>query len=127
MMLPARFHAIRDRAIAANDRVYAEPVRLAFLLNGAADPSRPAREIEAILRVGGGKNTSVAGTNDGSWRTRIIAGKAELHVDRTVYPDIVARVQDKVRALARPGQPWFEVSAVDDRGSTRLVLQLNQA
>lgn len=126
-MLSARYHRLRDRTISAVDRSFAEPVRLSFLKNGVPDPARTNVEIEAVLRVGGGKTTSVAGAASSSWRTRISAQKAELHIDRTKYPNLVVRPQDKVRALARQGQPWFEVSAIDDRGSSRLVLQLGEA
>ncbi len=127
-MMPARYHRLRDRTMAAVDRAFAEPVRLSFFTaQGTIDPSRPAIEIEAVLRVGGGKSTTIGGSSKSSWRTRIVAQKSELHIDRTKYPTVVVRAKDKVRALARPGQPWFEVSAVDDRGETRLVLQLGEA
>lgn len=124
-MLPARFHISRDRSMSINDKVFAETVRLSFLTSqGTVDPARPAREIEAILRVGGGEITSIAGSGSSAWRSRIVARKAELHINRVKYPDIVVRARDRVKALARPGQPWFEVSVVDERGETRLVLQL---
>lgn len=126
-MIPARHHRRRDRSMAVNDKAFAEPVRLSFKLNGVVDPERPVREIEAILRVGGGKQTSVAGGVAGAWRTRIHAQRAELHIDRTKYSDLVVRKQDAVKALARPGEPWFEVLAIDDRGDGRLVLQLGEA
>lgn len=125
-MLSARFHALRDRTLAAVDQTLAEPVRLSFLKDGAVDPARAAVEIEALLRVGGGKETSVSGGRDRDWRTNIVAQKAELHVDRAKYPDITCRPGDRVKALARPGQPWFEVLAVEDRGSSRYVLQLGE-
>lgn len=127
-MLPARFHRLRDRSMAINDKAFAEPVRLSFFgSDGRLDPTQPLREIEAILRVGGGEATSVGGSGSTSWRTRIVGRKGELHIDRTKYPDLDVRTRDMVRALARPGQPWFEVAIVDARGSTRLVLQLNMA
>lgn len=126
-MLPARFHRLRDRSMAVNDKTFAEPVRLSFFTSdGYLDPTRLAREIEAILRVGGGSTTAVGGMGS-AWRVRINAQKAELHIDRTVYPDLVVRSRDKVRALARPGQPWFEVSTIDDRTDGRLVLLLGEA
>lgn len=126
-MLTARFHSLRNRTLATNDAVHAEPVRLSFLKNGQPDPARPAVEIEAPLRVGGGKETSVTGGRDDVWRTKIAAGRAELHIDPVAYPDLKFAKGDKVRALARPGQPWFEVLAVDDRLSTRLVVQMGEA
>lgn len=92
---------------------------------GTVDPDRPMVEIEAVLRVGGGKETSVAGGQSREWRTRINAQRAELHIDRTKYP-ITVRRGDRVRALSRPGEPWFEALAVDDRGMSRLVVQLGE-
>lgn len=127
-MKAARYHALRDRVLADNDKVHAEPVWLKFNKGGVADPARSAIEIEAVLRVGGGKETAASGNRiDAAWRTRITAQRAELHIDRAKYPDIVAMKGDEVKALSRPGEPWFEVLAVDDRGMTRLVLQLGEA
>lgn len=125
-MLSARFHALRNRALAQVDKTFAEPVRVAFFRNGALDPAKPAVEIEAVLRVGGGKETSVAGRDVQSWRTSILAQKAELHIDRARYPDLKVAKGDRLRGLARPGQPWWEVLAVEDRSDTRLVLQLGE-
>jgi len=125
-MQPARYHQLRDRALAAVDHVFAEPVRLSFLKDGAVDPSRSMVEIEAVLRVGGGKETMVSGGRDRDWRSRITAQRAELHIDRAKYPDIVSRRGDRIKALARPGEPWFEVLEVDDRGMSRLILQLGE-
>lgn len=126
-MLPARFHTLRDHVMAQVDHVFAEPVGLKFNKNKRADPDRPAVVIEAVLRVGGGKETNFSGGLAKSWRTRITAQHAELHINRTANPDLVVKTGDEVRALARPGQPWFEVLAIDDRGETRLVLQLGEA
>lgn len=126
-MRTARFHALRDRVLAVVDDRLAEPVKLSFMKGGVLDVDRPAIEIEAILRVGGGKETSVDGGRSGGWRSRIQVGRAELHIDRAKYPDIVARAGDKVKALARQGEPWFEVLAVDDRSMSRLVLQMGES
>lgn len=126
-MLSARFHAIRDRTLARVDRTFAEPVRLSPMKGKAADPSRQQIVIEAVLRVGEGKNTKYQQSQDAVWRSRLIAGKAELHIDRAKYPDLNCQEGDKVRALARPGEPLFEVLAIDARGHTRLVLQLSEA
>lgn len=127
MPVAARFHDLRDKVLAGVDHVFAEPVRLSFFKSGVLDPSRPAVEIEAVLRVGEGKTTSVAGSRDAGWRSRIVADKAQLHIDRTAYTGPQPKTGDKVRALSRHGQPWFEVADVDDRSHTRLVLNLNEA
>lgn len=125
-MIPARYHGLRDRVMAAVDRAFGEPVRLAFMRDGRVDPDRPAREIDGVLRVGGGKETTAAGAWDKTWRGRISSQRSELHIDRSVHVGLVLRKGDRIRALARPGQPWFGVLAVDDRGETRLVLQLEE-
>lgn len=129
MPVAARFHDLRDKVLAGVDHFFAEPVRLSFLTKagGPLDPARPSVEIEAVLRVGEGKSTSVAGSRDAGWRSRIVADKAQLHIDRTAYTGPQPKTGDKVRALSRHGQPWFEVADVDDRSHTRLVLNLNEA
>lgn len=125
-MLPARYHALRDRVLAQVDRTFAEPVRLSFMKGGSVDPARPMVEIEAILRVDHGKESSPAGSMVQSWESRISAQRGELRIDRAAYPDLVLRRGDKIKALARPGEPWFEVLSVDDRGATRLVVALGE-
>lgn len=127
-MIPARFHQLRDRAMRQVDRVFAEPVLLKFNKDGVSDPARPPMEIEAILRVGGGKEMAASGhRTDAAWRTRINAQRAELHIDPVAWPGVTATIGDEVRALARLGQPWFEVVGVDDRSITRIVLQLGES
>lgn len=126
-MLAAPHHSLRNRVVAAVDNFRAEPVKLSFMVDGGLDPARPARDIEAILNVKAGESAMVSGGNGRDWRGAVSSQRSALHVDRAKYPDLVVRKGDKVRALARPGQPWFEVLAVDDRGDTRLVLQLGEA
>lgn len=125
-MLPARFHQFRDRALAQVDHVFAETVRITPMKDGQPDPDRSQVFVEAILRVGEGKETTVAGSMARSWRSRITAQRGELHIDRAKYPSLVVRKGDAVRALARLGEPLFEALAVDDRGATRMVVQLGE-
>ncbi len=126
MPVAARFHEVRDRVVAAVDRAFAEPVKLSFLKDENPDPNRMMVDVDAVLRVGGGEQTTASGGSNRNWRTRIAAGKAELHIDRSKYHGPDPRKGDAVRALARPGQPWFEVLRVDDRGENRLVLELGE-
>lgn len=125
-MLPARYHALRNRVLAQVDYTFAEPVRLSYMKDGVLDVARPAVDIEAPLRVDSGKETSPAGSMVQSWESRVSSQRGELRIDRAKYPNVVLRKGDKVRALARPGQPWFEVLTVDDRGATRLVVALGE-
>jgi hypothetical protein len=125
-MIAARFHGLRDRVMAVVDRKFAEPVRLAFMKDGKVDPTRPTIEIEAVLRVGGGKETTAAGSWDKTWRGRITSQRSELHIDPNVYPNISFQKGDRVRALSRRGQPWYGVLTTDDRGETRQVVQLEE-
>lgn len=125
-MLAARFHQLRNRTLAEVDRFRAEPVKLSFFNDGALDPSRPAKDIEAILRADAGKDALVSGGSDRDWRSRVAAQASELHIDRAKYPGIALKKGDKVKALARPGQPWFEVLSIDDRSEPRLVLKLGE-
>jgi hypothetical protein len=58
---------------------------------------------------------------------RIAAGEAEAHLDRATYAGPEIRKGDKLRAVERPGTPFFEVLRVADRGHGRLVLHLGEA
>lgn len=124
MPVAARFHTIRDRVTHAVDKVFAEPVKLSFLLDDEVDPERQAVEIEAVLRVGGGKQISIDSGRGQTWRTQIAVEKAELHIVRAHYQGPMPKKGDRVRALSRPGEPWFEVLRVDDRSEARLILEL---
>lgn len=126
-MVAPSWHAMRDRALARVDARLAEAVQLKFLKNGKADPDRESIEIEAILRVGGGKNTNLTGGVARNWSSRLVAGKAQLHIDRAAYTGPQPRKDDKVRAITRHGTPWFQVLHVDDRSHSRLVLELGEA
>ncbi|TPK15173.1 hypothetical protein FJ872_19435 [Mesorhizobium sp. B2-5-9] len=126
MPVPARFHALRDRALAAVDQTFAEPVRLSFMKGGSLDPDREQVVIEAVLRTSDGKSATVDGGQAQAWRSRQVAQKAELHISRTFYVGPMPAKGDAVRAISRPGEPAFEVLNVDDRGHTRLVLELGE-
>ncbi|MDX6806318.1 hypothetical protein [Terrihabitans rhizophilus] len=126
MPVAANPQALRERVLAAVDRKFAEPIRVSFLKNGTADPARAVTEITAVLRVGGGEQSNVAGGSSEAWRTQIAAGKAELHIDASVYSGPTIKTKDRICALSRPGKPWWEVLRVDDRGETRLVLELGE-
>ena len=126
MPIAARFHEIRDRVLAGVDQRFAEPITLSFMKKERVDPDRAEMQIEAILRVGGGKRSRASGGASESWRTRIAPGKAELHIDRANYTGPAFATGDKVRAIARSGEPWFEVLGIDDRGEARLVLELGE-
>lgn len=125
-MLAARFHSLRDRLLLQVDRVFAGPVRVSFIKNGQLDVDRDAVEIEAIFRNGNSVNSNMTGGVAQRWSVRFDSAKAVLAIDRAKYPDIALRVQDRVRVLTLPGQPWFEVLGVDDRSHTRLFAGLGE-
>lgn len=122
--MPATFHEYRDRAVAAVDRVMAEDIALYFMRNGVTDPDRDNITIRAVLRVGAGDNA--IDTRSRNWAQRIAAGKAQLHVDRATNPRLTVRKGDRIRAIERVGQPFFEVLRADDRAHGRLVLELGE-
>ena len=126
MPAAARFHELRDRIVDTVDLKFAEPVRLSFMKNGGSDPERPQITVEAILRTGGGKNSNIDGGAGKTWRARVAAGKAELHINRAIYDGPMPAKGDSVRATSRIGEPAFEVLSVDERNHTRLILELGE-
>lgn len=126
MPVVARFHELRDRTVAGVDHIFAEPVKLSFLNKGEVDTTRASVEIEAILRFGGERETSASGEFRNRSSVRVSAAPGQLFIDASTYAGPVIRVGDAVRALARNGQPWFEVLHVSDRGETRIILSLGE-
>ncbi|MGV2078317.1 MULTISPECIES: hypothetical protein [unclassified Rhizobium] len=113
--------------VEAVDWKFAEPVKLIFMKDGSVDPERPTiDEFDAILRVGGGKESSLSPGASRAWRSKLAAGKAELHIDPARYDGPAFATGDRIRAIARKGQPRFEVLRVDDRGESRLILELGE-
>jgi hypothetical protein len=128
-MVPARFHELRDRTLAAVDRALAEPVRLSPMKDGDSDADRPQHVFEAVLRTGDGQVSDAAGaagSTSQERKLRFAASPGQLHIDRATYQGPAIMEGDKVRALARAGEPLWEVFAVDDRSHARLVLHLGE-
>ena len=119
----AKFHKYRDLAVRAVDDLMGEALRIVPMDGGRIDPARTPGEVTAPLRVGAEESDGVGGKSQ-AWRSRISSGKAQAHISREAYPDLVVRKGDRLRAIERAGQPWFEVDAVADRDHARLILEL---
>ena len=120
----ARFHDIRDRAIAKVDAMMAEQVRSFPLRNGLVDPGRQQAVFAAVVRTGNAKSESMQGGAMQSWGQRITANEAEAHVARAGQVLPWFREGDKLRLIERPGQPFVEILRINDRQHGRIVLHL---
>lgn len=127
MVSSAGYHARRNRTLAISDKYHAEPIGLVFLKDGKQDPDREDFEISAILRVKNTTNSNMDGGQSKSWKTRHVADKSSLNINRATYEGPALRKGDKIRALSRPGEPFFEVLNTNDRNHARLVLELGEA
>lgn len=94
--------------------------------DGVADSDRAQIVIEAMLCVSPGRDATMSGGRDRNWRSQYHAQTSALYINRAVNPDIDIRDGDRVRALARPGEPVFVVASVDDRSAHRLVVNLGE-
>ncbi|GAA4178279.1 hypothetical protein [Shinella granuli] len=107
---------------------YQEAVRLSFFKNGVVDPARPLQDIQAILHHPGLDGAFTLGSG---MLSAIAASTHYLVIDRSRYPSLfvpnTASEKTRVRANARPGTPWYEVSKVNDRHSGILLLELREA
>jgi hypothetical protein len=113
------WHKLTGMATRAADRAFGEPVRLSFLVGGAVDPERPALDTRAQLHLPGEAEISL-GRGNSALSAAIVAGAGLVILQRSAgAPEL--RQGDKVRADARPGQPWFEVTDVDDRAASQIV------
>jgi hypothetical protein len=123
MSVFARFHKLRSEALAKVDEVFAEPVQLLFLDKGREDVNRASCEIEAVLRVAMSKNKSA--TTASSARKKLFnAEQSTLNINRECYFGPEIKIGDRIRAVSRDGEPFFEILTIDDRSHKRLVLEL---
>lgn len=114
-----KLEAAVDRTITG---AFGERVRLSFMKNGVTDPARTAVVVRALLHVGA-ENIEPMGPA-GTYRGTAAIGSAELLLDRAAYTGPVPLRGDKVRALDRAGEPWFEVSSVSDRETNLITVTL---
>jgi len=124
-MKTARFQQIRDRAVAAVDRVFARPLRLSPMVSGAADADRPQHEFEAPLRVAVGDDQAPKGGGGKGWSTSIAAGNTMVAIDRRTYVGPAIRQGDRIRDLTM-ANVVYDVARVDDRDDNRLFLELTE-
>ncbi len=107
----------------AVDDAFAERVSIVPHKDGRLDQSRPIIETKAILRVSGQRTKSLGE----GWNISLATSKNLLFLDARNLPDLVLRRLDKVKALDRPGQPFFEVLTVHQRGEMRILVELGNA
>ena len=117
-----------ERAVDRIERkAWGETVRLLFLKNSAADPTRPQWTGRAILHTGGDGSRDADIGQGSAFRTRLAAGEGELFLTRDEYDGPMPQTGDKVRAMDRDDTPAWEVKMVSQRYSNLMVLSLTQA
>jgi hypothetical protein len=116
----ARYHTLRDRTVAAVDRVFAEPIRIIW------KDERVPVDIEAVLRTAAQVAQSMAGGRGQAWNVEISGASGLLYIDRARYPDILPGRGDEIKAPAR-GDAYFEVLRTDTRNPTRLICHLAES
>lgn len=102
---------------------FGERVRLSPMKNGMADPVRVAQEISGVLHTPSPDGTIDIGANI---VVSMVAAQGALVVERALFPNVVFRSGDRIRAIELPGQPAWEIKDVNDRFSSIIVLVLNQ-
>lgn len=123
-MLSARFHTLRDRSAKVVDAVFAEPV---FLMPKASTNVEDGVTFEAPLRTGERDAKGMSGGRGQGWNAQIAGTAATMYIDGVANPEARPKEGDRLHALAREGQPWFEVAFVDSRNHARIVVHLREA
>jgi hypothetical protein len=125
--------ALRDRTVAAVDRVHGELVRIVpkgkedQFTGSSDDAERLAIEIVAKLHRENATGRDLGFRGDRN-RALIASGTSHLYIDRAKLPaDYAVRKGDVIVALERNGNPEFRIVLVDDRSLARLVLNLEPA
>lgn len=110
-----------DKTIGA---AFGEGVRHQPIKNGQVDDTRPVSNFRAVLHTPTPEGTiQIAGDIVSSAN----AAEAALVIQRADVPGVVFRKLDKIRGSDLPGQPWWEIKAVNDRYTSIIILALNQA
>lgn len=124
-------HDLQRKTARLVDQTFQEEVRFYPLAGGRTDAERNVPPFVGVLRVAAGRERSTgAGSGSEQWETSLAPGTAMLAI-RRAQPAFSGRifdphVGDAVRAIERPGMPWFEVASFDDRNPARIVLHLNE-
>lgn len=123
--MPAHYQSLRDRAVKAVDSVFAEAVDIVAVDSDRRATGAPVT-VTGVLRSAAQVAASMAGGRGQSWNIEVAAGSAMLSVDRARYPGLVVSPGDRVKAVSRPGEPWFEVARVDHHDLSRLIIHLSE-
>lgn len=123
----ASLKMIRDKAIKINDDIWGERVELSFFVKGLVDKERRTMIAIGVLRTTEEQVKKADGGVSTGWKVPIAAVPAKLSIDPRIYPSLVVKRGDKVKALSRVGQPSFVVTSVDDRSHHRLYIYLGEA
>lgn len=117
---------LRTELTGAVDEAFGETVLHHPLASGGVDPERPVSSLVVVLRTGA-RSDALGRSREKEVRIGVNASGGYLRIDRALYPDLIVRAGDKIRAMERTGQPWFEILSVDDRSHLRLTLDLGDA
>lgn len=109
-----------DRTIGAT---FGEEVRHLPQKNGTADPGRPVTNLRGVLHTPSPEGTINIGAGV---VTNMAASEAALVIERADLGSVIFRKGDAILGLDLDGFPKWEVTTVNDRYTSIIVLTLNQ-
>ena len=123
----ANWRALTAMATGVTSRLFREPVCLSFFKQGLVDPTRPKIEqIDAQLHLPE-ETDGKTGRSSSQFQTEVVSGVGLLIIQKADFVDRALITGDKVCALDRAGQPWFEILSVDTRGADQIVAKISMA
>jgi hypothetical protein len=124
----ANWHRLEQGLDRNIGRAFGEAVRFCpMTASGRADPVRLSQNISGVLHLPADDGIVNIGAGHGEFSTTVAGCDAALVVQRSLFPDLVAREGDKIQAIEGPGTPWYKVSRVNNRYSSILVVALTAA
>lgn len=104
---------------------FGETVRLSFMKDGKADPSRPQLSTRChALHTDDDMTRPAGNTLGGNPHVRFAGAAAVLFLDRGSYSGPELRPGDRVRAVDRDGEPVWQVDYISDRHSNLIAVAL---
>lgn len=116
---------LKNRLPSMVDKFHAERVMFIPIKNGGADQTREREQITGVLRVRPNEAKGPQSGNASTFKSKAKSNDAELYLDAANYAEFKIEQGDKIQAIERAGQPFFQVECRNPRDQNRITVELS--
>ena len=117
--------SLKARIPSIVDKVHAEKVTFIPIKSGGADETRDRQEITGVLKVRPKNPQGPQSGNASTFNSKAASNESVLYLDAAKYADFDIKQGDKIQAIARAGQPFFQVEHRNPRDQNRITVELS--